>query len=79
MNKPISKETATDLFVMQVRGLLASAISRRGVEPTCDQLAALRSDNLTERRIAELAETFGASLRLTIVERMGQDFDAQDE
>lgn len=55
MNEAYSKETAAELFELRVRGLLALAFSRRGVEPNGDQWDMLRDEKeITLRDVGEI-------------------------
>lgn len=65
----LTKETAGDLFVMQTRGLMASMIVARGLEPTPEQRDLLASEDITIRQLAEFAYDLGFQIDLDISER----------
>jgi len=50
----MTKDACGELFLMQVRGALATAFLRRGIVPTHDQWGLLTAEDMTARDIAEI-------------------------
>jgi len=65
----LTKEETAELFLLQVRGVLAMAFSQSGVMPTNDDWCILRGvDDPTLRDIGEIAGRTGYRLGFTMTD-----------
>lgn len=75
---PLNKEDAGSLFVMAVRGGIASAFINRGISPTHEQWKFLYQEDMTLREISSICYDIGVDINFTLSQRQETEYQDPD-
>lgn len=75
---PLNKEDAGSLFVIAVRGGIASALIHRGLSPTHEQWKFLYQEDMTLREISSICYDICVDINFTLSPRQETEYQETD-